>query len=548
MHLSSEVKDLCLSSTWNYIRYAIGEEIEDYFLDPINAIDNATYQRIAISACHAIGKTFTIARIMKALMDKHIGIKLISTAPTFRQVNDLLWKEFHTAHKKTHPYFLRKGSRLNDTSYWIDSETYARGFSPQKSVKSETGQGTDSVFQGYHAQNMVVVIFDEATGISPSLWIQAEGLLTSGKRVLFLAIANPTTRNCDFYECFEKPSWKKFEITCFDTPNLKAAGLHCVEDIQKEADLVEELRIKDPELALERLASYPCPKPHLINVRWVIEKAGEWGVDHPLFLGKVIGKFPGEDSKSLITKELIEESQAREVEEDIHEQEIAYIGLDVAREGEDSSVWTSMIGRYQDKMVKVNKHDTNEVVGGTINFIEDLKERWPNVKEIRLAVDGGYGHGVIDNLREKQGEEENERVFSALNGVDILEINFGAQDWVIYHFGWIDEFTRKQREKEREVQEDRQNYANYKAKMFDMLRRDIRADIVLKKFPVYAKQIPTILKLPDGKGRLKIEAKTDYKQRTGKTSPDEADSLALCNFARFFAVKQKNNVFEAFTS
>ncbi len=32
-----------------------------------------------------------------------------------------------------------------------------------------------------------------------------------------------------------------------------------------------------------------------------------------------------------------------------------------------------------------------------------------------------------------------------------------------------------------------------------------------------------------------IESKQDYKERTGETSPDDADSLALCNFAKYFA-------------
>jgi stage III sporulation protein SpoIIIAA len=73
--------------------------------------------------------------------------------------------------------------------------------------------------------------------------------------------------------------------------------------------------------------------------------------------------------------------------------------------------------------------------------------------------------------------------------------------------------------------------------MFDLLSRDIKKNIKMIPDPVFAKQLPTIRKDVDSKGRLKIESKEDYKNRTGETSPDEADSFALCNFARYYAIK-----------
>jgi len=545
MTLTNAQLDYVLSDTLAYIETVHNETIEDYFKPIIKAVDDPRYQRIAIKACHAVGKTFGMARIIESLMSTNNYIKIISTAPTFRQVHDLLWKEIHTAHEKK-PAMFRRG-QLNQTEWWINSETFARGFSPQKRVKSEAGQGTDSAFQGYHAKYWTVVVFDEAVGVDAQIWEQVEGLLTSGVRILFLAIANPTSRNCKFFKCFQDRAWKTFSISCFDIPNLKASGINSIEDIHKEIAYLETL---DDDDALARLSSYPCPKPYLINTRWVIEKAIEWGTDHPLFMGKVLGEFPDADGDVLVSELDIKTAQARE-SKDLSEEETGFIGLDVARFGVDKSVLTSMIDVEQLAKKPMAKNDTNQVVGHTLNFIEEHQEKYPNIKEWRLAVDGGFGHGVIDRLLELKEEgkatdktlnksdisTKNIRLSNILRSVEILEINFGSTDWITFNYGWINDDARKEKEGDRKVQEDRENYCNFKAKMFDLLSRDIKKNIKMLPDPVFAKQLPTIRKDVDSKGRLKIESKEDYKDRTGETSPDEADSFALCNFARYFAIK-----------
>ncbi len=537
--LTADNIDLIFESIGNYIEIGHGVELLPYFEPIIEAIDSGEYQRIAIKACHSSSKTFTLARIGDAILGSHNEVKLISTAPTYRQVHDLLWKEWATAYENKIPE-LKRG-QLNETELWINSETFARGFSPQKRAKSEEGQGTDSVFQGYHGKFWTVVLFDEATGIDHQLWTQAEGLLTSGYRVLFVAIANPTSRNCDFFKCFNNRLWKTFSITCFDSPNLQAAGINCLDDIEREVEVINNL---DDEEALERLSSYPCPVPYLINTRWVIEKAIEWGVEHSLFRGKVLGEFPFVDSDILISDQDILNSWERE-KADLSKEILGYFGLDVARFGVDKSVLTSIVGNDQQGVKSMAKQDTNQVVGYALNFIEDHKKRFSRIQRWRMAVDGGFGHGVIDRLRELQKDKDEKRAYKILRDVEILEINFGSTDWTLFHTGWKAESvteqqkqTRAHKEKALKIQEDRENYVNFKAKMFDLLAKDIKETLRLLKMEIYKNQLPTIKTDVDSKGRLKIESKEKYKERTGENSPDESDSLALANFARYFAVKR----------
>ncbi len=533
--ITNEQIDFIIDSIGNYIEVGHGVEVQPYFDPVIDAIDSGKYQRIAIKSPHSVGKTFMMGRIVDAIMGSYDDTKLVSTAPSHRQVHSLLWKEIADAYGSK-PKELQRG-RLNEVALWINPKTYAQGFSPQKRVQSESGQGTDSAFQGYHGEYMTVVIFDEATGIDPQIWIQAEGLLTQG-RVLFIAIGNPTSRNCQFFKCFQNRAWKTFSITCFDSPNLIANNIQTIEDIQNEADYVESL---EPEAALERLSSYETPVPYILNTRFVIEKAIEWGCDHPLFMGKVLGEFPDADGDVLVSEDNVRDSQARS-HGDVGNETMGFIGLDVARFGVDKSVLTSLVGDDLIDRESMSKNDTNQVTGKTINFIEEHQEAYENVTTWRLAVDGGFGHGVIDRLKELQEDEDesNERVFNILSNVEILEINFGSSDWIMFHYGWVDEFTRRQKQDDRKVQEDRENYCNFKAKMFDLLARDIKKSLRLLPDDIYVKQLPTIRKDVDSKGRLKIESKEDYKKRTGETSPDEADSLALANFARYFAIKPES--------
>jgi hypothetical protein len=386
----------------------------------------------------------------------------------------------------------------------------------------------------------LVVLFDEATGIDPSLWKMAEGLMNAGLRVLFLAIGNPTSRNCEFFKKTKDRLWKHYSIKCFDSPNLKAAGIHTIDDIQREVDIINGM---EDEEAIERLSSYPVPYPYLINARWVVEKAIEWGVDHPLFKGKVIGEFPDADSDILISEEDVLKSWALP-DYDLKEEETGYIGLDVARFGEDKSVFTAMIGKQQISRESMTKQDTNQVVGWSLTFIEKLKAKYPQVEKWRMAIDGGFGHGVIDRFNELKRDKDEPRPYRTLQDVEILEINFGSVDWTLFHTGWKGETiteqqkqSREYKKKVRKIQEDRENYCNFKAKMFDLLSLDMKYNgLKLLKLAIYKEQLQTIKTDIDSKQRLKIESKEDYKERTGETSPDDSDSLALCNFARYFAV------------
>lgn len=493
-----------------YFKECLGVERLEVYHDRI-LNDFVKYDRIAIAATHSVGKTWITARIALSFLNLYKNSKVITTAPTGRQVKKLLWGEIRAAHKKAKRPL---GGRLLQTELTINDEWYAMGFSPQK----EAGEGQEqsgSSFQGFHA-NYVLIIFDEATGIPADVWKMAEGLLTSGKIVKFLCIGNPTTRNCEFFKCFSSPEWHKIYLTCFDSPNMIANGFTDMASLQEEIDYVRTL--SDSERMLH-IQGYKKPVPYLLSAQWVISKAISWGVKHPLFVSKCLGKFPDEDDNALIQLSEIEASQARVVEAIPGMRR--YVGVDVAREGKDKTVFDEIVGYKNTRKKKLVKKKNTEVAGELIAW---LKEGDHASHETTILIDGtGVGGGVIDILEERQSE--------GLIPIewDIVEIHNASTK-----MAGPDTNTDAGKKEMKTLQE---RFLNIKAQMYELLAEDIKNHLQLLEDSELQVQLPTIRKFLNSKAQIQIESKDDYKTRTGLDSPDESDALALANFGRYYGPK-----------
>lgn len=483
-----------------FFKEALGATPEIYQEHVNDAI--AKYSRVAISACHDVGKSWDLARIVLWFGTCFPYCKIITTAPTYLQVKSILWSEIRSGHANA-KYSL--GGTLNQTEWQLSTngDWFAIGLTPKNEVVGGEGQGKQSSFQGWHAP-YILIIFDEATGIPHNVWTMAEGLMTSAN-VKFVAIGNPTSRNSDFFRCFQDPSWHKIKLSCFDSPNLIANGLTSLEALTNELDVLRTL--SDKEVAT-RFESYKIIKPWLLSPVWVMGRALKWGISHPLFVSKVLGKFPEEGDNTLIPLGVCEDARLRVAYPTLAQRKT--LGIDVARFGTDSTVFTYLHGdKFIDKKVFV-KRDTMAISGEAIAFCKE--KGWPDI----IVVDGtGLGSGVVDALR----EAFNARIIP--NTTDIREVQFGAAPICKL------QFCRHTKDC------DKAKYTNLKGRMFDLLGQDLRRGLSLPDDDVYVDELPTILYAYDSKGRMVIESKDDYKKRTGRNSPDHADSLALANYGRY---------------
>lgn len=481
-----------------FFREVLGvSSLEEYQLPILQTI--ADNERTAISACHDVGKSWTLARIVLWYVSCFPYCKVITTAPTYNQVKNILWSEIRAAYSRSK---FPLGGKMNMTEWQVTAEGdwFALGFTPRNELSGEAGQGTQSSFQGFHAP-YILVVFDEATGIPHPIWTMTEGILTSAN-VKFVAIGNPTSRSSEFYKCFSSPAWSKIRLNCFASPNLIANGVTDIATLEKEIDTVRALSDIEAQV---RMKSYKVVKPYLLSLKWVIQMGmpSKWGIKHPLFISKVLGEFPSDSDGTLIPLGSVEKAMLRLYHPTASDRKV--IGADIARFGSDSTVLTAIHGKQFLRAKQMIKQDTGQVTGEIIAMARDL-----GGVDVIVIDETGIGGGVVDMCREAQTDDTISR------NTEIRGVQFGA--------GF-----------EIEEKELREKYVNLKARMFGLLGDDLKDEngLTLPHEDVYLDELPTILYRYDSKGRMFIESKDEYKKRTGRKSPDHADSLALANFGRY---------------
>jgi phage terminase large subunit len=260
----------------------------------------ANHARTAVKACHSSSKTFCAAEAVLWWITSHKEAIAVTTAPTWTQVERVLWGEIRGAVLRARI----KYPKPTATSLQLGPGRYAIGLSTNEGVR----------FQGFHGN--VLVVLDEAPGILPEIYEAVDGIRAGGD-VRVLALGNPTIASGPFYDAFtcNRESWNLITISAFDTPNL--AGL-----------TVETLL----QLTEEQLDQDVCP--YLTTRRWVKEKYHEWGPGHPLWESRVLGNFPSQSEDALLSLAWLEAAKYREGPDS----GVFHAGLDVAGPGEDETV------------------------------------------------------------------------------------------------------------------------------------------------------------------------------------------------------------------
>ena len=315
------------------------------------------HERVAVPAAFGVGKTYVAARIALAFLYNNYPAKVITTAPTARQVTDLLWSEVRTAHKKSIRRLPRDPLK---TRLELDEDWYMVGFT--------TGDEEIDKFTGYHSSN-VLVIFDQACGISRTMWEAAEGLMTSNN-CHWLAISNTTddqSAMADICISDRKHSfgdWEIIHIPAQISPNVVAGK-----------DLYHGL----------------------ISHKWLEKKRKVWSIEDPLWQIFVEAQFVSASAMTILTHTMIKELFSRRLKPDFKRIEI---GLDVADEGVDSTVWFVHAGGRLLFIERVTGNDPMQVVKATTKLWKKVKKLTGHVP-IDIKIDNiGIGRGVETRLIE----------------------------------------------------------------------------------------------------------------------------------------------------
>jgi phage terminase large subunit len=302
--------------------------------------------RTTVRSCHGIGKSFIASRIAVAYLYSHRDSIVITTAPTDRQVKQVLWREIASCVERA-----GLPGRCLTKQLELGPKWYATGLSTKDGDK----------FQGFHARDLLLIV-DEAAGVAQEIYTASDGILTS-KGAKCLLIGNPTSTDGRFFDSHNKlrGTWNPIAVSAFDSPLFTDEGAGLPEGMTDE----------------------------LVSPQWVANAGEDWGVDSPLYIAKVLGQFPEDSEDRLIRLQWIEDAAER-VADPAGE---VVMGVDVARQGNCETATYIVQGDAILASDAWRKSDFNYSSGRILAACEAHQ-----VKRIRFDATG-MGVGLVDVMK-----------------------------------------------------------------------------------------------------------------------------------------------------
>jgi phage terminase large subunit len=340
--------------------------------------------KTAVAACYSSGKTLLAAVLTLWWLFTRTPAMVVSTAPTDKQVKELLWYEVDRLHANARR---RLGGKINSKRARIDKERRGLGFVGNK----------ENTSSGVHVTKNALFIEDEAAGISPKVSSGFSGV-TSSPNSRHLRIGNPICDEGPFWDCFNNPIvaalWKTFHISALDTPNV-VAGKQMV--------------------------------PGLCTREWVEEQRAEFGEKHPNWFRKVLGKFWfALDGSKVVTAELVEAGKQRWLSDEFlgSTDTCDVLSVDVAVGGDDDTVLYKLCSRIAMKVDNWHPPPGANAKWQAEKIIEWAERLQPR----RLVIDfSGPGRGVGERVQEFQDA-------GRIPEVEICLVNQGEKAYQSTHY------------------------------------------------------------------------------------------------------------------
>ena len=408
---------------------SIGERLAQGHITTTEAVQTA------VASGHGIGKSALVSWIILWAMSTQEDTKGVVTANTENQLKTKTWAE------------LAKWYRLCITRHWFKFEATAL-FSVDRDHEKTWridmvpwSERNTEAFAGLHNKGKrILLIFDEASAIHDLIWEVSEGALTdSDTEILWCCFGNPTQNIGRFRECFGKfkHRWVSRQI---DSRTVK---------------MTNKVQLQ----------------------KWV----DDYGEDSDFVRVRVRGVFPSSSSNALIGPEEVEAAMARSYKGDEFDFAATIYGVDIARQGDDSSVVIKRQGKTAFKPKQMRIPDTMLVA-------QQVSIMWGEDNPDAVFVDatGGYGVGVVDALRQV--------------GRDPIEVYFSGKS-------------------------NDPRYFNKRSEMYFEMAKWIKAGGSLPDDKDLAEELCAATYSFQG-DKFRLDDKDDIKKTIGR-SPDIADALAL---------------------
>jgi hypothetical protein len=442
------------------------------------------------------------------------GARVITTAPTWRQVQDILWAEINRMAVRAGLV----GQHFTLTEFRLTNGSHAQGISTDNPVN----------FQGVHAPT-IVVLMDEGPGIEPGIWEVIFNGIAVSEGASVVAVGNPVEASGPFHKVYvharanTNGRWKARVLSCFEHPNVMnrepivegaVSYSHCADMMRVGGEVIEDL----PELArLAIMRARLLESGELKNEdamaldQGVVYFEGGYYNVPPIIQCRVLGQFPTSGPNSLFDVNLVaaamrkgEEALAQyrkdqangNLDDNVHYSKSRFCSLavDVAREGADKTVIGVRRGPLLLQMLIYDRNTITQAAGRAIAAYRQFD------CELATVDVGAVGAGCYDMMAEATAPDG--------RTMRVEAFDFGA---------------KAVGGKTEEVK-----YRNRRAQAYWHLRELLeRGAILLPYNEEVMDELCSLRYLFDREGgRIQIESKRDIKAR-GATSPDRADCLAM---------------------
>ena len=337
-------------------------------IDYLNKV--AKTKRLTIRSGHGTGKDASTAWVIMWFMCTRAYAKVACTAPTARQLSDILWSELSKWFRKSkisEEFIIQKDKIFQKDN---PKEWWCRAISVSAKASKEEQAET---LAGLHGDHLLLII-DEASGVHDPVYIPLEGALTQEDNKVVL-IGNMTRNHGYFYDthfhAMIKKNWER---------------LHW--DSRKSSNVTKE---------------YP---------EYMAQKYGE---DSNVFRIRVAGDPPLDDEKTFIPLAWAQQCIGNDFIENLEDP--LYLNVDVARYGEDKSIILPRRGMIIKPWEMHQKMSTAELGGHVLADFREMEADGIAIDEI------GVGAGTIDWL--KKIPEAQKYVF----GVNVANSSSNIKRW-----------------------------------------------------------------------------------------------------------------------
>jgi hypothetical protein len=303
--------------------------------------------RVARSSCQGAGKTATLSWLTYLFLLTQPDCRILITSPSAQQLNRVFNSELEKWKSKMPPQF-QEQFILNKEKVALKGK---EGFQFASLVTASAEHKEN--LQGGHSENYIILA-DEASGIDEDIFDVLLGTLGTGVGGRMIMTSNPLRSSGRFWETFT------------------------TDGMEKTWDL-------------DYFSAYNSP---IISPDWIKEMADRYGEDSDIFRVRVLGKFPRRANSQFFNADYVTQATLCDLPKSIYGYFPKIIGVDVARFGDDKTIFALRQGPKLIEYVEYSGLDTMEVVA-------KLYEYQKIHKAGLICIDGiGIGAGVFDRAKQ----------------------------------------------------------------------------------------------------------------------------------------------------